>query len=450
MFRVFLLTFFIFLAGNAFVQSNTNTPYSARGIGDVSFYGDAYASALGGAVTALADSSQTNLFNPSTYSILAKQLPLFSLGMNHYQKQFSNMGLKSKGQFTGITHMAIVVPFGNRFGAAAGLKPFSRSGYTINDYDIVQGDSIFYDYNGKGDIQEFLLGFSANLIDASKHSLSLGVNGKYYFGRVSKERKAYRVSKDIEAGGMDINALHANGFGVELGMNYNYRPTTEHNIRVAGVYRPGLDLNFSRSETRVFFGNYNEKMTYDTILNIDSEKGAVYIPSKISLGFTYTYSPFDETKLGSRKRPSFMLAFDYSAEDWSNYQEDFESSIRSGQYTNSNSYRLGLEFIPHNMSLDHSAYINYFDKVSYRVGAYYVNSPYVFNGEQMKDRGVTAGLGFPFVMGRAVSTVNISANYGVLGQDSNPGMVKDSYFGFNLGINIAPGYDRWFKKYRLD
>lgn len=450
MFRFFLLTFFIFLAGNVFVQTNTNTPYSARGIGDVSFYGDAYASGLGGAVTALADSSQTNLFNPSTYSIVAKQLPLFSMGVNHYQKRFSSMGEKSKGQFTGITHMALVIPFGDRFGAAAGIKPFSRSGYSINDYDIVQGDSIYYDYSGKGDIQEALLGFSANLIDGRKHSLSLGVNGKYYFGQITNERKAYRVSNDIEAGGMDLKSLHANGFGVELGMNYNYRPTTEHNIRIAGVYRPGLNLKFNKSENRVFFGNYNEQASYDTIINIESMKGEVYIPTKMSLGFTYIYSPYDENKSGNTKRPSIMLAFDYSAEDWSNYKEEFQGTIRDGQYTNASSYRLGLEFIPHNMSLDHSAYINYFDKVSYRVGAYYANTPYVINGNQAKDKGVTAGLGFPFIMGRAVSTVNISANYGVLGEDSTPGMVKDNYFGFNLGINIAPGYDRWFKKYKLD
>lgn len=450
MFKSLLVALFIVISGNALVQINTNSPYSARGLGDVSFYGNAYTTGLGGAATALTDSSQTNLFNPSTYSLTAKQLPLFSMGVTHFEKNFSNNGLESAGRYTGLTHFALVVPFANRFGLAAGLKPFSRRGYEINDAEVIDGDSIFYDYKGDGDIQEVLLGFSANIIDGRNQSLSLGVNGKYYFGKLNNERLAYRESNSVQSGGMETQSLRANDFGVEFGLNYDYRLSTTHSFRVGGVFRPQLDMNFEKSETRIHYSNYFNKLTYDTLVATGDMNGRIFLPSKASVGLTYTFTPQNDSTSRSSKLPSLMLTMEYAVEDWSNYKESFNGTTLSGQYINSNSIRVGAEFVRHRISVDRTAYVTIFDKMRYRIGAYSINTPYEVNGEQLVDQGFTAGIGIPIVMARAVSTVNISGSYGMMGRNAGPGVLKENYYGFNFGINIAPGYDRWFRKYKLD
>ncbi len=450
MFRSLLVALFIVISGNALVQINTNSPYSSRGIGDVGFYGNAYISGLGGAATALADSSQTNLFNPSTYSLTAKQLPLFSMGVTHFEKRFTNNGLESEGRHSGLTHMSLVIPFANKFGLAAGLKPLSRRGYEINDYEFVNGDSIFYDYTGSGDIQEFLVGFSATLLNGRRQSLSLGLNGKYYFGKLNNERRSFISSNKIQSGGMEIQSLRANDIGVEFGLNYDFRPNLTHSFRVAGIFRPGMDMNFEKSQTRIQFTNYFNKTDYDTLIKTGDIRGDVFLPTKTSFGLTYTYTPQNDSTSRSSKLPSLMVTMEYSTEDWSNYKETFNASTEAGQYVNSSSYRVGVEFVRHRLSTDRSAYINVFDKLRYRIGAYSVNTPYEVNGEQLVDQGFTAGIGFPIVMNRAVSTLNISGSYGTMGRNGGPAVVKESYYGFNLGINIAPGYDRWFSKYKLD
>ncbi|WP_107038426.1 LPS-assembly protein LptD [Brumimicrobium mesophilum] len=450
MFKSLLVALFIVISGNALVQISTNSPYSARGIGDPSFYGDAYASGLGGAATALSDSSITNLFNPSTYSLTAKQLPLFSMGVTHFEKRLANNGVESDARYSGITHFALVVPFAKRFGIAAGLKPFSRRGYEINDAEVIDSDSIFYDYTGDGEIQEFLLGFSANLIDGRRQSLSIGVNGKYYFGKLNNERRAYRNENTIESGGLDVQSLRAKDFGFEFGLNYDFRLNPVHSFRVAGVFRPELDLNFVKSQTRVHYSNYLIQSTYDTLLNTGDVSGNVFLPAKTSVGLTYTFTPKNDSTSRSSKLPSLMVTMEYAMQDWSNYKESFNGENLSGQYVNSTSLRVGVEFVRHRISVDRSAYINFFDKLKYRVGAYSVNTPYEVNGEQLVDEGFTAGIGIPVVMARAVSTVNISGSYGMMGRNAGPGVLKESYYGFNFGINIAPGYDRWFRKYKLD
>lgn len=451
MFRSLLVTLFIVISGSALVQTNTNSPYSSRGLGDVGFYGSAYFSGLGGVTSALVDSSQTNLFNPSTYSLIAKQLPLFSLGINHYEKTFSNeAGLTSKGRFSSITHMSLAVPFANRLGLAAGLKPFSRVGYEIDDYALVQGDSIFHSYLGNGGVQEFLLGFSGNILDLSNQSLSVGVNGKYYFGKVNNERRTFKTSNEVETGGMDIKSMRARDFGLEFGVNYDYRPNLEHSLRFGGVFRPGKNMRFEKSQQQIYYGNYYSKTSYDTLLTVEGVRGEVYLPSKTSFGLTYKFTPQNDSLSSSSKLRSFMFTVEYSVEDWANYEETFEMGTMTGEYINSNSLRMGFEFIPHRTVLDRSAYIRFFDKISYRVGAFLVNTPYEVNGEQIINQGLTAGLGIPLVVNRAVSRLDISGRYGVMGKEERPGVIKENYFGFNIGINIAPGYDRWFRKYKLD
>lgn len=450
MYRSLLVTLFIVLSGTALVQISTNSPYSSRGIGDLGYYGNAYTSALGGAATALTDSSQTNLYNPSTYSLTAKQNPLFSMGIAHEEKRFSNNGMESSGRYTGLTHFALVIPFANRLGIAAGLKPLSRRGYEINDYEMVNGDSVYYDYTGRGDLQEFMIGLSGNILDGRRQSLSVGVNGKYYFGQLEDERIVYRNESSIQSGGFNRQTLRAKDFGFEFGLNYDFRPNLTHSFRVAGVYRPGKELNFDKTESNVYFSNYYSLPTYDTLYSSGTIDGNVYLATKTSVGLTYTYTPQNDSTSRSSKLPSYMLTMEYASEDWGSYKEDFNASVTTGQYVNSSSLRLGFEFVRHRLATDRSAYVGFLDKIRYRVGAYSVNTPYEVNGTQLIDQGMTAGIGIPLIMARSVSTLNISGTYGSLGGNAGDGVLRENYYGFKLGINIAPGYDKWFRKYKLD
>lgn len=451
MYRFLIVIITLFINGIAWGQLSTNSPYSSRGIGDVGFYGDAYTGGFGGITTVLTDSSQANIYNPSTYSLVAKQLPLFAFGMNHYQKFFTSPGqMKSNGNFTGISHMALVVPFGNRFGMAGGLKPFSRAGYEINDGTKVQGDSIFYTYKGKGEIYEAFLGFSANVVDARQHTLSLGVNGKLYFGRIENERRAFTRKNTTESGGMDVKSIRARGFGLDVALNYEYRPSPSHSIRVAGIYRPGLGTKFEKSLERIYFSNYHSQQTYDTILKATPTGGSVYLPSKTSVGIGYTFRPEADQTSARRLSPAVSVMLEYTLEEWGRYEEFFMTGHSKDEYVNADVFRLGIQYIPHRVATDRGAFTNYFHKINYRIGGYWSNSAYEINGEQLTDKGISVGFGFPFVMSRAVSTVNFSVNYGSLSAPKSSVGVRENYLGFNLGINIAPGYDRWFRKYKLD
>lgn len=453
MFRYKTLFIFLCLCGWSFGQVGVNSPYSSLGIGSTKIYGNAYLSALGGITTGLNDSSVVNTYNPSTYAMIASQRPLFSFGLNHYETSFiANNGLTTKDRFTGITHLAIAIPFASRFGLAFGLKPFSRRGYSINGYDMVNNDSIHYSYEGKGGIYNVFLGFSANIIENLHHTLSAGVNGMYYFGHVDNVRRAYqKMSDGREKGGIDTKRLRARTLGYEVALNYNYRPNREQSFRITGVYRPSNKGKFDRSYTQSFYGDFLSLASYDTVVATGDRRGEVYIPSKLAIGFTYIFTPNRDSSFRRVKYPSFLFSFEYSKEDWGNYSANFDGvSYDNGVFINSDAYRFGFEYSPHRFAFRRSNYVNFFDKIKYRVGAYWRNTPYQTGGTQLVDKGVTLGFGFPIAMHRSISTLNVSFNYGEMNGGGAANDFKQRYFGVNLGFNIAPGFDRWFRKYKLD
>jgi hypothetical protein len=443
-----LVSIFICATFQIMAQISTNSPYSSKGLGDTRFYGNAYLSSLGGSSAAVFDSTQVNLFNPSSYSLVAQQLPLFSLGINHQEKRFSGSAGESEGRFSGITHMSLVIPFANRLGLAFGLKPLSRAGYEVNDFSLVNGDSIFYDYTGSGSVQEFLLGFSGTLINRGAHQLTLGVNGKHYFGGISNTRRTYEKINGLEAGGQESRSLRASSFGAEVGMNYQLKLNSTHRLVVGGFFRPELNLGFNQSRTRFYYGNYANPSVYDTLVPYEPVDGLVRLPQQTNIGLTYVFTP--DSIARSSKLPMLMLTMEYSSTQWSRYQESFDENISNTAFLDANSLRAGLEYAPHRNSADRSAYVNFFDKFRYRVGAYRSMMPFEVNNEQVLNQGVTAGIGIPLVINRAVSSVNFAFNYGTMGDNNSAGSLREEYFGVNFGINIAPSYDRWFRKYKLD
>lgn len=446
--NIILFTFFFTTISVA--QVSSVTPFSSQGVGDVSFYGDAYFMGMGGVTAPLIDSSQTNLYNPSSYSFLGQGLPLFSMGIAHQESTFSQNDVTAQDRFTSITHMSLTIPFGNRFGMAFGLKPFSRAGYEINNSQVLSNnDSIFYDYTGKGEIQEFLFGFSLILVKRLNHQFGIGVNAKRYFGRIETRRRAYLVNNSLESGVLEDGFLRAKDFGYDLGFTYRFSPSSKHVITLAGSFQTGGDIQMERTRTALYFGEFGNSSSYDTVVPSIKYDGTVQLPENLKLGFAYEYKASKDTSSRrSGRLPSFLITGEYSTAPWSNYNENFNNFVSpTFNFFDSYSYRAGMQYTPHRDPSGRSAYIKTFQKWSYRVGAFAVGTPNRSNSEQVMNYGTSFGIGIPVVLSRAVSTINLSGTYGQ--QGASTGNLSESYFGFNFGVNIAPSYDKWFKKQEL-
>jgi hypothetical protein len=449
-----ILLFLSLLASGLQAQVSTVSPYSSQGIGDVNFYGDAYFMGLGGSSVSVIDSSQANLFNAASYSFAARGLPIFSMGLAHEETTFLLNDQRGNDRFTNITHFSLIIPFGNRWGMSMGLSPLSRSGYTIQSFQIIGGDSIFYDFTGKGEIQKANLGLSLLMANSLNHKFSLGINGFRYFGRLERERRASQTNAlGGESGGLERQFLRAKDFGFDAGFIYRYSPSNKHLLTLGGTYQLEQGVQFTKSAFDMYFGEINNPLTYDTLNPLTNFEGKINLPQKLKVGFSYEYKTQRDTlsRGGSRRSSSLLITGEYGAEDWSSYSEDFAGFPSTPTaFFDMTSLRFGIQYRPHRYIAERSDFVKGMAKWSYRVGGYMVETPNRLGQDQVQDMGITMGIGIPIVLSNAVSSINISASYGQRGVSLDAESYRERYLGINFGLNIVPSYDRWFKKYELN
>jgi len=100
---------------------------------------------------------------------------------------------------------------------------------------------------------------------------------------------------------------------------------------------------------------------------------------------------------------------------------------------------LGIEVTP-----DPDALRGYFNRVHYRLGGYYSNSYLSIRGEQIKDYGITFGVGLPFKGTK--TTFNLGMVLGQRGTLDN-NLIKENYGIINLSFTL---HDFWFFKRKFD
>lgn len=449
-----ILFFFLLFSVGLTAQVSTVSPYSSQGIGDVNFYGDAFFMGVGGSTVSVIDSSQANLFNPASYSFTARGLPIFSMGIAHEETTFLLGEQRGNDRFTNITHFSLIIPFGNRWGMSMGLKPLSRSGYQIKSFQIIGGDSIFYNFSGKGEIQKANVGLSLLMANSLNHKFSMGVNGYRYFGRLERERKAFQVnSLGGEAGGLERQFLRAKDFGFDAGLIYRYSPSNKHLLTIGGTYQMEQNVQFTKSSLDMYFGEINNPSTYDTLNPLTDFEGNITFPQKLKVGLSYEYKTQRDTvsQRGSRRSSSLLFTAEYGLEDWSTYSEDFAGMPSVPvSFFDVTSMRFGIQYRPHRYIAERSDFVKTMSKWSYRVGGYMVETPNRLGQDQVQDMGVTFGIGIPIVLSNAVSSINISAAYGQRGVALDAESYRERYLGINFGLNIVPSYDRWFKRFELN
>ncbi|SFT67681.1 hypothetical protein SAMN05216474_1727 [Lishizhenia tianjinensis] len=430
-------------------QTNASSPYSSLGVGETSFFGGSYFQSLGGASVAIIDSSQTNFYNPSSYASIAKGLPLFSMGVDYRSTTLTDGVNEGNLSYGNITHFSLVIPFADRFGLGFGIRPFSRVGYDVNDAEVVNGDSIFYEYKGSGGIQQVFGGLSANLIATKKHVLGVGVNGNFLFGYTQNYSRAYRVVSTSEIGSYIDDRLNYRGYTYDLGLNYSFKPNSKHKITIGATYTPSQQISVAQNRYDVFFTSYNNTGTYDTLYGNPDVEGTTTLASSYKLGFTYSFTPELDSTKSRRLKPEFLLTAEYNADSWSEYSRTLGGVADVNTLFDASSYRVGFQYRPHRIAAERKTVANYFERMSYRVGIYSSTLPMAVNGTQLSEFGTSFGLGLPVVLNRAVSSINLGVTYGQRG-NGNINTIQENFWGINFGVNLSPGYDRWFRKYKYD
>lgn len=435
-------------------QTSTNSPYSSQGIGLWEESATGVYSGMGGARISLVDSVYSNDYNPSSYSYLGKGLPLFSFDVSSRFSSFQSSTNKSTARTVYIKNINIAIPFAKRFGLAFGLRPVLKRGYRFGEGGYVYDDSVHYMYIGTGQVQQTYLAFSAAPLKTKKHFLSLGIEGDFNFGSLTKIRVVeFPLNQTTYFNASDEQSFRVSSFGLRAGLQYRFAISETNAFSVGLVYQPQLNWNSKHSDFLYRYGGVygvnNVPSKTDTMYYVGNEKGSITIPQRWGVGFTWEFRAREDSTQRSLLRYRLRLTTDVEMMTWSNYALNFASVADTTRLSNGTYFRFGVEYTPHMYFTDSRPNISYMNKVNYRIGFRYAILPTNVNVKAMNNTAVTFGMGFPIPLRNSVSSVNFGVTLGQQGT-KGPSSIQEKYIGFQLGLILSPGADRWFRRYKYD
>ena len=473
----FVLFFLFPLIGIS--QSNTTSPYSRYGIGEMNQKTLAHNTAMGGAHIALRPDSTMPVFinvgNPAAYSLI--RMTSLEVGGEYKYSNYTGANRTTLTKWgTSFAYAVIGFPIRRNGGACLGVQPLSSVGYAAeNRIDEENIGNVTYKYAGSGGLSKAFLGygfmpFKNRLIKfRSKHfylpdslktlssaayrrketgskllsDFSVGFNGQYIFGDITNSTRIVypnnvKYNNTYRAGTTSIGDFSGN-FGMQTALTIDsvnsstagYKRALKEKVKITFGYFLGLNSTlkgeYSTTAYNYILNGFGQEIVRDTVFVKVNESGNIKLPLEQGFG------------IGFKKGERINAVADFAITQWSQYRSSGELSNLVDNYR----MAIGVNFVPEKYAAGRGSYGR---RVNYRLGASYQSGYIKFDNSMVTDYFVSLGFGLPVGIGRMSSMINVSGQYGIMGSN-NPNLIKEKYFRINFGFTFC---DRWFQKFRYD
>lgn len=417
----------IAFCGSAWAQAdNSFSPYSIFGVGDMAHQGSAYNQSMAGVGVALRSNRFINIVNPA--SVTARDSLAFMADYSMYgdNKVFSQGGVKSVNNVFNINDLVLSFPLWDHSAMMVGITPYSSTGFS-SSFSYPDGNigTISFSADGSGSLYK---GFAAAGVTLFKR-LSLGAEFDCYFGSVTKTYNTSISDKSYNSI-QNSTTLQASALGGKFGLQYEQPIGQKVTLALGATYSTGADLKGYYTDERYSVGSVSADTLYYKSDTLGLTRKAK-IASELAVGVSFKYAD------------KLMVAFDYSRSDWANTGIEnisgFSKTSSPFETCLSESYRLGMEFVPNRNDIRY-----YFNRVAYRAGAYYKKDYFTCNGQQINSMGLTFGVTLPVF--RWYNGLTLGFELGQRGALREQ-LVRERYFNFSIGVNI---FDIWFQKPRYE
>lgn len=444
--NILLILCLSFNAALSFGQQLSSHPLSSYGIGDHQLNDHGIYTALGNISTPFSDSSQLNYLNPASYAALSKGNTLYSIGVSQRVSFYTQAGQTDIRPNGNLTHIALGFKLKKHFGMAFGIKPLAAKGYYLSEKVFTGLDSLRNTYQGSGYINQVFLGGTYAPIATKRTYLGLGFNANYNFGSVKNQRVSQLIQGTTASGGVMEDIISIYDLNIDFGLAAYQKLGLKSDVRIGATFRPTQALNSVFEHAFYSANNINTPSSYDT-LYATTTKGYTYQGQALSLGLAYRISLNPYKVKTKTLHPELSIATQYSNNHAYTYSTDTTllSPVQAKRYC------LGIEFKPERFLYENIATLGFFDKFTYRVGAYYGNLPYVdANNQAFKEQAITLGLGIPVLAQQSFSSINFSCTLGQRGTFVDNSL-QENFLAFQLSAILSPAsFERWFRKRKMD
>ncbi|HRQ49247.1 MAG TPA: hypothetical protein PLR74_01840 [Agriterribacter sp.] len=306
-----------------------------------------------------------------------------------------------------VTRFSVGMKIKKWWGSSAGLMPFSTANYSFSGKKSIQGTNVFTyaDYEGKGGVNQF---YWDNGFKIGRH-VSVGITTAYLMGSLTQTETLSGTDAT------DVLTTTKNVFLRNLHLDYGVQYYTKLNKRwdltLGATYAAKTNLA-AEYTTDVAAG---ETAVHNEVTKNDYFR----LPGALGLGIVLT------------KDKQLTLAADYRYRNWSALQ------YSGGGYALQNSRRVSAGF---EYSKLRQVWPLTIEKMFYQGGLFYSDSYLQVYGQQLKDMGISAGIGFSSK--RSTMSYLIAFEYGIRGTKEK-NLIQERYGKITLTLSYK---DFWYTK----
>ncbi len=417
---ILLLFTLIIFSINSSGQKMINSPFSRFNLGSLEPSGSFRSLGMGGTGTGLRDNNTIYFSNPASYSSLDTNSFVFDFGIDYGIDILSEGTNKHTSEDLNFDHLLLGFPIARGFGIATGIVTFSNGYYRISDevlkghpdYDPITGEYTVY-HAGEGGFTNFFIGSGLNITK----NISAGINMTFLFGSIKRSNEFifsdyYNVfhntsSESLRLAGMNFNY----GFQYKADISKNYFLTAGASLNSGKHYKSTWESLAIR---------FNAYSITDTLSYTNDNSTKAYLPGTLRLGLSFG------------RKNKFVGGLDYVTTKWSG------ATIHGadGYLADARSILFGAEYVP-----DKFSNYSFLKRIEYRIGGHVEDNYLVLNGAQVKEYGVSIGLGIP--MPRSLSRANFYIDLTRKAGPAGSLIHNENYITTGASLNF---YDYWFVK----
>ena len=397
--------------------ADNNTPYSMYGYGILGDRSTSMQRQMGGVGIAMQSGRQINVMNTASYASIDSLTFLWDMGANMNMRWSKDNTGKDHGFGGGLDYVTMEFPLSKFMGMSIGMVPWTQVGYSFGD-DIKFGAR---QNQGNGGITEAYAGVSGKI-----KGFSIGVNVSYNFGTIQND-----VYSTPESSTQSLfeHIMQIRDWNIVAGLQYKQPINRYNSFTVGATYSP----------KKSFHGN-----TWLTIQDLTSDSrpdtvaqskmgGKYYSPQTFGVGLSYTHE----------KVHKIIVEADFSLQQWSDAPfssliDDAGQVVFEGmKFNDRKRFSVGGEYT-------HNVRGSYFERMPWRLGAFYTDDYLKIGGNTMKEYGISLGTGFNAPGGKTMINFGLEWRHR---QTSPKNLLSENYFNIMVGVNFN---EVWFFKRKIN
>ena len=412
------------LTTSAFAQSNTNSPYSQFGLGDLTDQSVSFNKGMNGVGLAMRRGNEVNPMNPASYSAIDSLTMLFDAGLSGQITNYNENGTKLNGKSGGFDYVVGLFRAFKNVGISFGVLPYSNIGYKyystekLNDAQTTMATT----NEGSGGMHQLFIGTGIRPIKP----LSIGVNLSYLWGEYNRSI-ASSSSSSINALTKQYSA-DISSYKLDIGAQLELPISKNDNITLAATWTPGHSL---KADPELSIINTNSSISKSDTTTFKIANG-LSIPTAFGFGLAYNHAL--NLRVGADLQIQKWGSVDYP--DYTNGTY----ALKSGLLKDSYRFNLGAEWTPRPLGR------KFLQRVRYRAGVGMATPYYYINGKE-GPKEISASLGFGIPIMNVYNARSILSISGQFVHRSADNLIKENMFRLNIGFTFN---EKWFAKWKVE